>query len=160
MTSMDDPEPTAQDRPDTTRLLLVVLSAYVFEFVGYLAVTRAVPGWYELAAKPRWAPPDWSLNLVQIVVYILPATLLARIFGAKRRRLFLLAYLHLAAVAFCAVAVFALQSLPLAIAGCIAAIGFTAVFAASRGGLKQVGFIVPTLAWAIYLAAFQAALHR
>jgi benzodiazapine receptor len=47
----------------------LLLASFLVAFVGGLASTAGVDGWYAAAAKPPWTPPNWLFGPVWTVLY-------------------------------------------------------------------------------------------
>jgi benzodiazapine receptor len=65
------PAPTVQH--DTGRQVLVLVgllgASFLVAFVGGLASSAGVDGWYAAAEKPPWTPPNWLFGPVWTVLY-------------------------------------------------------------------------------------------
>lgn len=59
---------------------LIILSVYGFEFLMYLAGTRAMPGWYESTRLPWFALHDWVYNFLWLLLFTFPAAVAIKLF--------------------------------------------------------------------------------
>lgn len=67
------PAPSTGRESSTTRQWLVLAgllaASFFVAFVGGLASTTGVDGWYPDAAKPPWTPPNWVFGPVWTFLY-------------------------------------------------------------------------------------------
>lgn len=93
-------EPRQADKYAGTGLQWLVLAgllaaSFVVAFVGGLASTNGVDGWYLAADKPPWTPPNWLFGPVWTVLYTamaVAAWLVWRRWGWQGARVALLLY--------------------------------------------------------------------
>ncbi|MET0866042.1 MAG: TspO/MBR family protein [Nakamurella sp.] len=76
-------------------LAALLLASFLVAFVGGLASTSGVDGWYATAAKPPWTPPNWLFGPVWTFLYTamaVAAWLVWRRWGWQRAKPALLLY--------------------------------------------------------------------
>lgn len=65
--------PSTDRETGTTRqwfvLVVLLVASFLVAFVGGLASTSGVDGWYSDAAKPPWTPPNWLFGPVWTFLY-------------------------------------------------------------------------------------------
>ena len=158
--------PTTDREAGTTRQWFVLAgllaASFLVAFVGGLASTRSVDGWYAGAAKPPWTPPNWLFGPVWTVLYTamaVAAWLVWRRWGWEAAKPALLLYAgQLALNAIWTPLFFGAEQLWLGLAVIVAldvvlALTVLAFFRKSRlaGAL-----LLPYLVWCLYATSLNA----
>ena len=157
---------SSTSHPGTGRQVLVLAgllaASFVVAFVGGLASTTGVDGWYSAADKPPWTPPNWLFGPVWTVLYTamaVAAWLVWRRWGWHGARAALILYgAQLALNAIWTPLFFGAEQLWLGLAVITALdVVLAATVVAFFRKSKPAGWLlVPYLAWCLYATSLNA----
>ena len=140
----------------------LLAASFVVAFVGGLASTSGVDGWYAGAAKPPWTPPNWVFGPVWSFLYTaraVAAWLVWRRWGWQDAKPALLLYAgQLALNAIWTPLFFGAQQLWLGLAVIVAldVVLAVTVLAFFRRHRLAGALLVPYLAWCLYATTLNA----
>jgi tryptophan-rich sensory protein len=140
----------------------LLLASFLVAFVGGLASTSGVDGWYATAAKPPWTPPNWLFGPVWTVLYTtmaVAAWLVWRRWGWQGAKPALLLYAaQLALNAIWTPLFFGAELLWLGLAVIVALdlVLAATVLAFFRRHRPAGALLVPYLLWALYATTLNA----
>lgn len=165
-TLQDTSRATADRNAGNPRQWLVLAgllaASFVVAFVGGLASTSGVDGWYAAADKPPWTPPNWLFGPVWTVLYTamaVAAWLVWRRWGWQGARGALLLYaLQLTLNAIWTPLFFGAEQLWLGLAVIVAldAVVALTVVAFFRRHRLAGALLLPYLVWALYATTLNA----
>lgn len=140
----------------------LLAASFLVAFVGGLASTSGVDGWYAAADKPPWTPPNWLFGPVWTVLYTamaVAAWLVWRRWGWQGARTALLLYAaQLALNAIWTPLFFGAEQLWLGLAVIVAldVVLALTVVAFFRKHRVAGALLVPYLAWVLYASTLNA----